>query len=185
MDSAVRLSLLGTVHVTRDGAPISNFRSRKAIALLGYLAVHGQPVPRERLAGLFWPDQQNDRGLANLSWALNRVSSLLPGCLEADRHTVHFLSRGNYWLDVELFREMAARGDAGARAAAVDLYRGDLLEGLYLDGCAEFELWLVSERERWRQLAADLFASLIAHRGQRGDCEKVRQMIIDHERGIL
>jgi DNA-binding SARP family transcriptional activator len=170
MDSTIRLSLLGTVHVTRDGVPVSNFRSRKAIAVLGYLAVHGQPVPRERLADLFWPDQPEDRGRANLSWILNRVSSLLPDCLEAD-HTVHFCCPGNYWLDVESFRELAARGGADAWAAAVDLYRGDLLEGLYLDGCAEFELWLVSERERWRQLAADLFASLIAHRAQRGDYE--------------
>jgi DNA-binding SARP family transcriptional activator/tetratricopeptide (TPR) repeat protein len=171
MDSTVRLSLLGTVHVTRDGAPISNFRSRKAIALLGYLAVHGEPVPRERLADLFWPDQPEDRGRANLSWVLNRVSSLLPGCLEADRHTVHFYCPDNYRLDVAWMRELAARSDAAAWAAAVDLYRGDLLEGLYLDGCAEFELWLVGERERWRQLAADLFASLIAHRAQRGDYE--------------
>jgi hypothetical protein len=57
-------------------------------------------------------------------------------------------------LDIVAFEELEARGDAASLAAAVELYRGELLEGLSLDGCAEFEIWLVGERERWRQRVA-------------------------------
>jgi predicted ATPase/DNA-binding SARP family transcriptional activator len=165
MEGLVRLQLLGTVQVERDGAPLRGFRSRKALAVLGYLAVQGQPVPRERLADLFWPDLPEARGRANLSWALHRLSSLLPDCLQADRHSLRFQPQAPYWLDLNAFEEQRARGDPGSLSAAVELARGEFLEGLYLEGCAEFELWLVAERERWRQRVANALETLVAHHG--------------------
>ena len=90
MEGILRLRLLGTVHVERDGEPVRGFRSRKALALLGYLAVQDHPIPRERLVDLLWADRTEARGRANLSWVLHRISTLLPGCLQADRRTVQF-----------------------------------------------------------------------------------------------
>lgn len=88
MGDGYDLRFLGTVSVSRNGRPAGGFRSRKALAPLGYLAMQLQPTPREQLAALFWPSQPRARGRANLSWVLNRVSALLPGCLRADPHTV-------------------------------------------------------------------------------------------------
>ena len=163
MEGIVRLRLLGTVQVERDGEPVRGFGSRKALALLGYLAVQGQPVPRERLADLFWGDRPEVQGRANLSWVLHRLSSLLPDCLQADRHSLRFQPQAPYWLDLDAFEELRAQGDPGSLAAAVELARGEFLEGLYLQGCAEFELWLVAERERWRQRVASALETLVAH----------------------
>jgi DNA-binding SARP family transcriptional activator/tetratricopeptide (TPR) repeat protein len=172
MEDVLCLRFLGTVQVERAGERVRGFRSRKALALLGYLAVRGQPVPRERLADLFWDDSPEARGRANLSWVLNRISTLLPGCLQADRHSVHLCCPANYWLDTDAFLELEARGDADSLAAAVDLYRGEFLEGLDLEDCAEFELWLVGERERWRQRMAGVLEGLVAHHSQRGDYDQ-------------
>ncbi|NIP84114.1 MAG: AAA family ATPase, partial [Planctomycetales bacterium] len=45
-------------------------------------------------------------------------------------------------------------------------------EGLYLHRCAEFEIWLVGERERWRQRVASVLGELMAHHSQRGEYDE-------------
>lgn len=57
MEGTIHIQLLGAVQVERDGKPVRGFRSRKALALLGYLAVQDQPVSRERLMDLLWEDK--------------------------------------------------------------------------------------------------------------------------------
>lgn len=49
------VSLLGPPRVERDGVPVE-VDTRKAIALLAYLAVNGQGQNRDTLAGLLWPE---------------------------------------------------------------------------------------------------------------------------------
>jgi len=172
MEGSCRLRLLGPVQVERDGKPMRGFESRKALALLGYLAVHDGPIPREQLVDLLWPELSEGRGRANLSWVLNRISSLLPGCLEADRHTVGFGHGSPYWLDTDAFEGLETQGEPASLAAAVELYRGEFLEGLYLHGCPEFEIWLVGERERWTQRVARVLEKLVRHHGQPGQVEQ-------------
>jgi ABC-type oligopeptide transport system substrate-binding subunit/DNA-binding SARP family transcriptional activator len=171
MEGTIHLRLLGPVQVERDGEPVGGFRSRKALALLGYLVAQGGPIPRERLADLFWEDKTESQGRTNLSWVLRRISSRLPDCLQADRHTVQFHRPGNYWLDVHAFEELEARGDLASLAEAVALYRGEFLEGVTPEGCAEFELWVVGERERWRQRVASVLWELAARYTGRGEYE--------------
>jgi len=175
MKSAFQLRFLGPVQIERDGEPVRGFESRKALALLAYLAVGGQPVPRERLVNLFWEDKTEAQGRNNLNWVLNRLSTLLPACLQADRHTVQFLPEGaecTYWLDLDILRKLEAQGDPASLAAAVELYRGEFLEGLYLKGCPEFELWQVGEQERWRRRLAGGLNQLVAHHGRQGEVEQ-------------
>lgn len=169
MAGSVNLRFLGAVQVSRDGVPVTGFRSRKALALLGYLAVRRQPIPRDQLIALLWEDQPEERGRANLSWVLNRISTLLPGCLQADRNVAELLRSPAYELDTDTFDRLLATGEALALAAALALYRGELMDGISLDGCAEFELWLEGERERWRQRAMQAAEALSAHHSRRGE----------------
>jgi DNA-binding SARP family transcriptional activator/predicted ATPase len=171
MKGIISVRLLGTVEVERDGEPVGGFRSRKALALLGYLAVQSQPVPRERLADLFWEDKSETRGRANLNWVLHRITTLLPNYLRTDRHTVGFQCSPSYWLDTVAFEDLEAQGGTAALAAAVALYRGQFLEGVSLRGCTEFELWLVGERERWHRRVAGVLERLVAYHGQCGAYE--------------
>jgi predicted ATPase/DNA-binding SARP family transcriptional activator/Tfp pilus assembly protein PilF len=171
MSSTFHLRFLGPVQVEQDDEPLRGFRSRKALALLGYLVTQGQALPRERLADLFWEDQTESRGRANLSWVLNKLKALLPDCLETDRHNVQFQRADPYWLDLDAFDQLETRGETSALAEAVELYRGEFLEGLYLEGCAEFELWVLAERERWRQRVLRALETLVAHHSQRGEYE--------------
>jgi len=168
----IHLRLLGPVQAERDGQPVPGLGSGKGLALLGYLVVHGGPVSREYLADLFWRDKPEERGRANLSWTLHKLSSRLPGCLETSRHTVRFRRTEACWLDLDAFEGLTAGADAASLAEAVELYRGEFLEGLSLDDCADFELWLVGERERWRQRVAEVLGELVAFYTRRGEVEQ-------------
>jgi DNA-binding SARP family transcriptional activator len=167
MEGVSHLRFLGPARVRRDGE--SQFTSPKLLALLGYLAVAGGPVPRERLADLFWGDKPVQRGRANLSWTLHHLCASLPGCFEADRYTIQFRQPPHCWSDIDAFAGLETQDDPDALAAAVDLYQGEFLEGLFLDRCPEFEVWLVGERERWRQRVACILEELVAHHDRCGE----------------
>ncbi len=65
-------SVLGAPRIERDGAVVA-FDTRKATALLGYLAVTARPQRRETLAALLWPDADETRARS----ALRRTLSVI------------------------------------------------------------------------------------------------------------
>jgi DNA-binding SARP family transcriptional activator len=169
--TALDIRLLGAMRVERDGQPVSHFRSLKTLALLGYLIAAERPVAREHLAGLFWGDSPTPEALGHLRRALHNLTTLLPGCLTADRQTVEFVTGLECQADLRLFQELERQRESGALTQAAALYRGPFLEGLYLDDCPEFETWLLVERERLRQAVARVRDQLVTHHAQRGDYE--------------
>jgi DNA-binding SARP family transcriptional activator len=62
--SQLALYLLGPPRLERDGVPVE-FRYRKNIALIAYLAVTGQPHTRETLITLLWPELDPGRARAS------------------------------------------------------------------------------------------------------------------------
>ena len=178
----IEIRFLGPPQLLRGGRPLAGWRSRKALALLAYLALHDRPVVRATLAEMLWPDSDEARGRANLSWALNHVNSLLAGCLAADRHALHFRrDDAHISLDTIQFSRLKVRNTVEALEEAVALVQGDLLDGFALDGCPDFELWLVRERERWQRLAADAWSALIAHHRFNGNYDAA----VTHARRLL
>jgi tetratricopeptide (TPR) repeat protein len=73
-----------------------------------------------------------------------------------------------------VFERLVQGGGPEGLARAVDLYRGDLVEGLAFRG-ALFEDWLMAERERLRELALDALAKLLAHQRSAGSAEAALQ----------
>jgi DNA-binding SARP family transcriptional activator len=65
-----RLLLLGAPHIERDGMPVA-VDTRKAIALLAYLALVPQRHSRDALAGLLWPDYSQSNARAALRRTLS------------------------------------------------------------------------------------------------------------------
>lgn len=167
----VQIYVLGPVRIERGGAPIHGFESRKAVALLCYVALQGQPQTRAHLAELLWEGKPEGRGRGNLNRVLHNLSALLPGCLAITRQTVGVARGGGLWLDAEAFATMAEQGE-GALASAARLYRGDLLADLQIDDCPELEQWVEAAREHWRQRHTQALHRLLRWHADRGDTEQ-------------
>ena len=191
-DHRVHLRFLGAPVVERGGERSRGFESRKAVALLGYLIIRGEPVPRSQLAELFWEGQSEERGRGNLRRELHTLTAALPGCLQIERQTVQFAHASAYWVDVLAFETLAfetlafetlaskataSHDDIASMTQAATLYRGELMAGLYLDDCTEFEAWLVTERERWQQRIIQTLAALIARTTERHEWASSLQFV--------
>lgn len=181
MSDQLRIITLGGLTIECGGAPVEGLASRKAEALLIYLACNRRAHARDVLADLLWDDMPPDRARGNLSVLLTSLRQQLGLYIRITRQSVAFDTSAPYWLDVaELEARIgAARArqqlggslPAGAAAAleqALALYRGDFLHGFALRGAAGFETWLLAEQDRLRQLTLASREALVISALDRG-----------------
>src|SRR5215510_1661778 len=72
----LKLFVLGQPRLERDGAPLE-LNLRKALALLVYLAVSGQPYSRDALATLLWPESDQRESRGRLRRTLHRLTQAI------------------------------------------------------------------------------------------------------------
>src|SRR5579859_2183501 len=95
--------LFGAPRIERNGAPVT-VDTRKAIALLAYLAVTRTPQARDTLAALLWPDYGQAQARATLRRTLSALNKALDGSeLDAHRETIGLSEQGALWTDVDDF----------------------------------------------------------------------------------
>ena len=138
-DIPFQFGLLGEMRITCEGGllPLPPYRARSLLAAL-LLAPHAQR--RDQLIGLLFPNLPESTGrrrLSDLLWLLRRWMPNLP--LESTTQEI-LLPASSRWLDVEAFELGCASVDASRWLDALNLYRGDLLEGVYDD-------WLLERKE--------------------------------------
>ncbi|MGE5221770.1 MAG: AAA family ATPase, partial [Omnitrophica WOR_2 bacterium] len=167
----LHLSLLGPFQAFLDGKPVAGFDSIRTRALLAYLAVESdRPHSRETLAGFLWPDRPQAQAMGSLRTALANLRKAIgdqqahPPFLLIMRDTLQLNQESDIWVDVE---KLSAIGDqqtqiynlqpaAGGRSPAVDLCRGEFLEGFSLPGNPEFEQWVLEKRTHYREIVLKL-----------------------------
>ncbi|MFW5942868.1 MAG: ATP-binding protein [Chloroflexota bacterium] len=144
-----------------------DFATRKALALLVYLAVEKEQKRREALAVLFWPESDRSRARANLRNTLNYLRNALPATADGetphlliDRDTLAFNHTAPYFLDMEQLESAAAGDDPELMHAALDCYRGDFLDGFGLDDAPAFDQWVAVQREAVYRRLDELFDRL-------------------------
>ena len=133
------LALLGKFALARNGQPI-DLRSKKAQALLIYLALTGKPQSREHLATLLWGDRFDDQARRSLRQAVFALRKAVgPDVLVGDE-------------ELGLTREVL-EVDALAGSTTQPLLPG------FRVGEDTFDEWLTHERERRQQEAAAEFCN--------------------------
>lgn len=143
-----------------DGTPVP-LDSARAESLLAYLLLHREaPQPRQQLAFLLWPDSDEPQARTNLRHLLHTLRRALPDAdrfVEITPRTLQWRADAPALLDLAAFTDVLARAarDPGELQAAVDLYAGDLLAGVYDD-------WLLIERETLRTSYLDALTRLAA-----------------------
>lgn len=159
----LKIHLFGKFSVRYDDQPAPGFDAYKEQELLSYLLLHrNRPHSREALAGLIWGDVPTEKSKKYLRQALWHIQAALDARLEGaavmnvEHDWVQFNTCDALWLDVEAFERafMLVRDRRGADLdeeqlaalqGAVQIYRGDLLEGWYQE-------WCLYERERLQNI---------------------------------
>lgn len=153
----LRVTLFGALDV-RDAAGTgfdAVLAQPKRAALLAYLAAtHGRGLRRrDSLLALFWPELSERRARDALNSALYFLrKSLGEGVIVGRGSDEIGLADEAVWCDLVAFDAALAAGDA---AAALELVRGTLLDGLLIADAPEFDDWLSRERERVRAASRD------------------------------
>jgi DNA-binding SARP family transcriptional activator len=161
--AGLRLKLLGGFETRLATGPAVTLPTRKAQALLAYLAVRpGQAHARDKLAALLWADRgeaQARDSLRHTLMALRKVLPARPPSLVVEGRAVA-LDPAAVDVDVVRFVSLVDAGTAEGLAQAAEVYQGDFLEGFVLRE-PSFEEWLVAERERLRERALDALRRLL------------------------
>jgi DNA-binding SARP family transcriptional activator/predicted ATPase len=142
----LEISLLGPPHVRRGGAPVS-FDTRKATALLAHLVLAERPRSRAALCELLWPGQDSEHARGALRRTLSALRKAIgEEWIDTDADSVALRDGAELAVDVRRFRSLATEdATADELAEAVELFRGELLEGFSLRDSPEFDAWQIGE----------------------------------------
>ena len=173
----LELDLLGTPNIRLDGIAPDGSLFAKELALLYYLAAAGRPQPRTSLAVLLWGDLNDAAARGNLRKSLSLLRQSFDAWIVADRDTIG-LTPEHVACDVRRFEQLAqdglSQGVEEKMQAAIDLYRGDFLQGFAVRNAPDYELWLAHTQERLRGVAVRLLEELAhGHRRRRAHAEAV------------
>ena len=182
---AVRITTLGSFHLTVNDAPLASDGKlpRKTLELLQYLAGSpGLTVAVDRLTAALWPELEGDLARGAFRTALHRLRKLLE-----DTHAVEFdgasvrLDPTHVWVDALAFERLAVsaeshllRGEGprgrfeGAEAAA--LYAGHFLAD------QPESAWVLAPQQRLRSRFARLTSMLGEHLERGGETVQARAL---------
>ena len=148
--------LLGPPRIER-GDQILEVDTRKATALVAYLALSGERLSRDWLAAFLWPDTDDRRAKAALRRTLSALKSAVgAAAIFASREAIG-LEADAIWCDVTAFRQALQQDDL---VTAVTLYRDDFLAGFSLRDSIPFDDWQLQEQESLRRELAQALAKL-------------------------
>lgn len=175
------IKLFGPGQLYYSGKALTGFPGQQPCLLFCYLLLNRHlPHPREQLAAVFWGDDPTSlarKHLRNTLWRLSQLFKSVGASLD-DLISVHedyivFVNAELCLLDIDEFEAalrccQELRGyDLSSEQVSLlekgaDLYRGDLLEGVYDD-------WCLYERERLRLGFLNILIKLMDYHGHQGN----------------
>jgi DNA-binding SARP family transcriptional activator len=188
---------LGPFRVYQDDHLITDWESLKAKCILKYLvAHHGNPIVKDVLMDVFWPDAEPEAARRNLHQAVYSLRKTLRQTrpdfpyvwFEGDCYLLN--PDTPLWLDFEEFKQHCRDGQsleaAGQLAEAIEKYgiAESLYEGSFLEEDL-YEDWPKAQRQHLRTLYMQMAERLTEYYVQQGDpaaaivlCRKI--LSLDH-----
>ncbi len=184
MNATNRLTLqfLGAPRIERDGRPVTT-DTRKAVALLAYLALTGAYHTRDELGLLLWPEMDAGRSRAALRRTLSALKRAIGDeHLYITRDGMSLEMESGIWSDVSELENAVAALERHAHkdhslcdtcgpalVSAVESYDGDFLTGFSLRDSVEFDDWQLVQAERLRRLYLVALQALVKDAAAAGD----------------
>src|SRR5579864_2090587 len=146
------LFLFGSPRIELNGIPVS-MDTRKAVALLAYLAMTRQQHSRDSLSALLWPENDQAHARAALRRTLSTLNKALMGDWPSnERENLGLNPLSDVWIDAQEFLKALATCKTHGHAAneyctacmqpllaAVALYSNDFLAGFSLRDSPNFD----------------------------------------------
>jgi DNA-binding SARP family transcriptional activator len=180
----LEIRLFGTGQAKFKDQIIADFPNQQPCLLLCYLLINNQyPNHREQLSTLFGGNSSTRtarKRLRNTLWRLRKIFQSVGAPAEdyllIAEDTISFITTSAYWLDIEIFKsateeckDISGREISSEQVAsletAVQLYTGDLLEGIYED-------WLLYDQEQLRIAYLSALNKLLVHHASNGNYEQ-------------
>lgn len=180
---------LGAPRIEIDQHPVE-VDTRKAIAMVIYLAVRGESHRRESLAALLWPEYDQTHAMGAMRRTLSALRKALSGeFLEIKRDRIGIHPQAETWIDVcefqRLIAECRTHGHAPNQVCprclplleqALQLYRDDFMAGFSLRDSAEFDDWQFFQREALRRDLSSVLERLVEGYTAQSDFQQAIQV---------
>jgi len=170
----LNVALLGPPRIEHDGQPV-HFDTRKAIALLALVSMAEQPLSRDRLALMLWPDSDDERARGALRRTVSVTAAGVGDALVVNRATIA-LDESKASVDAVKFRRFTAAGDVESLGHACALYRGDFLTGFAVRDSPDFDDWQNSTADDLRRRLSTALETLVAARVAGGELEAALEL---------
>jgi len=165
----LEIKTLGHLTIKKNGEILKLSGSSKAEAILAFVALEGGQQSRAGLAAMFWPESSENNASASLRVALSLLRKNVGEYVEITRETVKIRQGVVVTTDVQAFEEQIIRGNL---SQALELYKGDLFEGLHILDCNEFENWRRWEQERLNLLLVNALQTVISNELAQGNYKR-------------
>ncbi|MBC8163691.1 MAG: hypothetical protein H7Z42_20990 [Roseiflexaceae bacterium] len=170
--ATLQIALFGSPQL-HTGQQVLALPRKQLRAVVFRLASSSQPVAREQLCFLLWPDTPEATARRYLTVLLNQLRQALPiPELLLAQHDAIQLDHAQASVDTIVFSQAISAAPASRNmtqlAQAVDLYSGPFLDGFSLPASLEFDSWAEQERRSWERRYLDALALLVdAYTAQR------------------
>lgn len=182
--AAVKLFLFGSPEIQINGSPVE-VDTRKATALLAYLALTRETHRRDTLATLLWPELDQSHALAALRRTLSSLKkSIKDKCLDITRETIGLSSDDCLWTDVDEFHQLVGGIQSHPHSntdvcpacipnltQAASLHRGEFMAGFTLRDSHGFDSWQMFQADALKREFSLVLEKLACALSSQGDYE--------------
>ncbi|EFI42688.1 AAA family ATPase [Peptoniphilus sp. oral taxon 386] len=135
--------MFGVPSILEDGKDI--FIPIGKLSGLVYYILIKKIVSRDEVAGLFWSSSNDERSKVSLRNALHKIRKLFKEeiILSPNKSTLMLNENIEFEIDVEKFSNNPIEN--------LDLYTGEFMKGFYIKDSADFEYWIIEQRNYYKE----------------------------------
>lgn len=167
MNSQLAINVCGPIVLTLDEEPLRKFRSRKALALIIFLACTKSKLPREQVADLFWDASTTKQSLSNLRTVLSMLRLQIADHICFEQNLIGICPQSPTTVDYLTLRgiidQMPSSLDsysAKQLSRSLELYRGEFLQDFSLNDAPRFTRWVHGQRHSLRAMVLNAYQKL-------------------------
>ncbi len=191
--NTLEIYMLGNLRILLNGKPVLGKMSSKAAALLCYLAINrNKAFSREKLSSIFWESAASETARYNLRYTLWTLRKLFNA--EKKQPEVILTEKDSCFINPELkitvdALDMENLAISLQRDNSIEpvqlletikgLYKGDFLEGFYINKSVEFNDWVFYERERLQRIYFEALSCISKLHIEAGDYRGSIQLLND------